>query len=265
MKWAAASLLAVTGFLAYGQTAPTDRQDQKPATGLYQRQPGAHLYQQKDDFFHASTKLVNPKDTDYGAMLEQRRKAFLDASVTNPFFWYSALTTALLMVLMLAYGVRVMDEKRKLWRAAEILTDVWNSAEYARFMAQSAIGRFNGHMHECNRVVESQLSGRPSPAAVDAEDARKELTRLRSELDKVDSERKAIKAKLDEKEKVVDDLSARVRNLETSGASGGPAQTNRGSGSEPRDETERRLIARINQLTQQLEAEKQKNRALKGA
>jgi hypothetical protein len=36
------------------------------------------------------------------------------------------------MVLMLAYGVRVMDEKRKLWRAAEILNDVWNDAQYAR-------------------------------------------------------------------------------------------------------------------------------------
>ena len=47
-------------------------------------------------------------------MLERRRQAFLDASAGNPFFWYSALTTALLMLLMFACGVRVMDEKRKL-------------------------------------------------------------------------------------------------------------------------------------------------------
>lgn len=259
------ALLAVVGVFAEAQTSSAHKQDQKPASGLYQRQPGAHLYEQKDDFFHASTKLVNPKDVDYGAMLEQRRRMFLEASATNPFFWYSALTTALLMVLMLAYGVRVMDEQRRLWRAAEILTDVWNDGEYARAMAQSAIEKFNVHMHECNRVVESQLSGRPSPAAVDADDARKELARVRSELDKVDSERKAITAKLEEKEKVVDNLSARVRNLETSGTNGAPTQANRQSGSEPRDETERRLIARINQLTQQLEAEKQRNRALKGA
>jgi hypothetical protein len=258
-------LLATIAALGYAQTTAHARQEQKPTIGLYQRQPGAHLYQQRDDFFHASTKLVNPKDIDYGAMLEQRRKAFLEASVTNPFFWYSALTTAFLLVLMLAYGVRVMDEKRKLWRAAEILTDVWNDGEYARATAHSAIEKFNGHMQECNRVIEAQVSGRPSPAAVEAEDARKELTRVRSELDKSDSERKAMKAKLEEKEKVVDDLSARVRNLETSGGNGNSSPGNRHNGGEPRDEAERRLIARINQLTQQLEAEKQKNRALKGA
>jgi hypothetical protein len=166
---------------------------------------------------------------------------------------------------MLAYGVRVMDEKRKLWRSAEILTDVWNDGEYARATAHSTIERFNAHMRACNRVIEAQLSGRPSPAAVEADDARKELTRVRSELDKVDSERKAIKSKLDEKEKVVDDLSARVRSLETSAGNFSPAPANRQNASEPRDETERRLIARINQLTQQLEAEKQKNRGLKGA
>jgi len=43
---------------------------------------------------------------------------------------------------MLAYGVRVMDEKRKLWRAAEILNDVWNDAQYARAMAETAIQKY---------------------------------------------------------------------------------------------------------------------------
>jgi hypothetical protein len=265
MKTRTVLMLAALVVPASAQTAVPDRVERTSTTGLYQRQPGAQLYKQKDDFFHASTKLVNPKDVDYGTMLEQRRKVFLEASVTNPFFWYSALTTAILMMLMLAYGVRAMDEKRKLWRAAEILTDVWNDGEYARAMVESAITKFNNHMHECNRVIESQVSGRASPAAVEADDARKELASVRSKLDKVDSERKAIQAKLDEKEKVVDDLSARVKNLETSGTNGGSAATNRQNGNESRDEAERRLIARINQLTQQLEAEKLKNRGLKGA
>jgi hypothetical protein len=265
MKTRNVLMLAALVVPAYAQTAVPDRKERKSTTGLYQQQPGTQLYKQNDDFFHASTKLVNPKNVDYGGMLEQRRKAFLEASVTNPFFWYSALTTGLLMVLMLAYGVRLIDEKRRLWRAAEILTDVWNDAELARMAAQAAIEKHNGHMLECNRVIEAQISGRASPAAVEADDARKELASVRSKLDKVDSERKAIQAKLDEKEKVVDDLSARVKNLETSGTNGGAPATNRQNGNESRDEAERRLIARINQLTQQLEAEKQKNRGLKGA
>jgi hypothetical protein len=60
-------------------------------------------------------------------MLERRPQAFLDASAANPFFWYSALATGVLIVLMLAYGVRVMDEKRKFRRAAEILKDAPHS------------------------------------------------------------------------------------------------------------------------------------------
>ena len=158
-------------------------------------------------------------------MLERRRQAFLDASAANPFFWYSALTTALLMVLMFAYGVRVMDEKRKLWRAAEILNDVWNDAQYARATAETAIERHNPHMETCNRVIEAQLSGRPSPAALETTDARNELTRVRAELDSVDSERKLLKAKLDEKEKLVDDLSVRLSALEKGDQnSGGPVR-----------------------------------------
>jgi hypothetical protein len=216
---------------------------------------GMQSHGEKQDFFTSSTKLVNKSNVDYGAILERRRQAFLESSAANPFFWYSALTTALVMVLMFAYGVRVMDEKRKLWRAAEILTDVWNDAQYARATAEGAIERHNSHMGACNRVIEAQLSGRLSPAALETTDARNELSRVRSELDSIDSERKLLKAKLDEKEKLVDDLSIRLSALEKGELNGGG---NRG-------ESEGRLVARINQLTQQLDAEKQRNRALKGA
>ena len=170
-----------------------------------------------------------------------------------------------LLVNMFAYGVRVMDEKRKLWRAAEILNDVWNDAQYARATADAAIGRHNCHMEACNRVIEAQLSGRPSPAALETTDARNELTRVRAELDNVDSERKLLKAKLDEKEKLVDDMSVRLSALEKGDQNAGTNPARAQNGGAGHGESEGRLIARINQLTQQLEAEKQKNRALKGA
>src|SRR6202167_1661709 len=155
------------------------------------------------------------------------------------------------MVLMLAYGVRVMDEKRKLWHAAEILNDVWNDAQYARALAETAIQKYNRHMGECNRVIESQLSGRASPTALGATDARNELTRLRGELDTT--------------ERLIDELSARLDALEKAGQPGGSIQPRNGSGTPGPNETERKLIARINQLAEQLEAEKRKNRTLKGA
>lgn len=254
--------------VANGQptASPVHPADQThPAGGRSQQQADARPNQQKEDFFTSSTKLVNKSDVDYGAMLERRRQAFLDASAGNPFFWYSALTTALLMVLMFAYGVRVMDEKRKLWRAAEILNDVWNDAQYARATADTAIERHNCHMEACNRVIEAQLSGRPSPASLETTDARNELTRVRAELDSVDSERKLLKAKLDEKEKLVDDMSVRLSALERGDQTGGTNSARAQNGGASHGESEGRLIARINQLTQQLEAEKQRNRVLKGA
>jgi len=262
-------ILAACAVLAHGQPAANSahRADQKkqPAAGLYQGPASPWPHEEKEDFFTSSTKLVNKDDVDYGAMLERRRRAFLDASAANPFFWYSALTTALLLALMFAYGVRVMDGKRKLWRAAEILTDVWNDAQYARATAEKAIERHNSHMEECNRVIEARLSGRPSPAALATTDANNELTRVRSELDNVDSDRKLMKAKLEAKEKLVDDLSARLNALEKGEQFGDTVTARTQSGGAGNSESESRLIARINQLTQQLEAEKQKNRALKGA
>ena len=70
-------------------------------------------------------------------------------------------------------------------------------------------------------MIEAQLSGRPSPAALETTDARNELTRVRGELDSIDSERKLLKAKLEEKEKLVDDLSIRLSALEKGEQNGG--------------------------------------------
>ena len=106
---------------------------------LYQRPQTVRPYQPPEDFFHYSTKLVNRNDIDYGAWMEDRRRALVDASLTNPFFWYSALTTSLVMLLMLMYGVRVLNERRKLWRAAELLTDIWNQDQHSRSLAAAAI------------------------------------------------------------------------------------------------------------------------------
>ena len=152
MKIHIAIALIACATVVGGQPAasPVQRTDQtRPAAGPSPQQAVARPSAKKEDFFTSSTKLVNKSDVDYGAILERRRQAFLDASAGNPFFWYSALTTALLMVLMFAYGVRVMDEKRKLWRAAEILNDVWNDAQFARATAETAIERYNRHMEAC--------------------------------------------------------------------------------------------------------------------
>jgi hypothetical protein len=254
--------LLILGALARGQEQQTTSgktEQSKAQHGGHQRQSSARPYVGKEDFFHFATKQVNPNDTDWGAWIEQRRHTFMEAMVANPFFWYSALSTGLLMVFMIAYGVRVMDEKRKLWHAAEILTDVWNQEQYSQSVAQTATERYNRHMLDCNRVIEAQVSGRPGPGMFEANDAREQLERLRAERDNLDSDNRRLKAELEKHDGIIRNLSARVKDLE-------PQPDQNGSSGHQADgsDTERRLIAKVNQLRQELETEKQKNRALKG-
>src|SRR5258708_33819009 len=123
----------------------------------------------------------------------------------------------------------------------------------ARALAETAIQKYNRHMEECNRVIEAQLSGRASPTALEATDARNELTRLRGELDTVDSERKVLKAKLDDKERLIDELSARLDALEKAGQTGCSIPPRNGSGSPGPKHTGRKLIAPINHITELVE------------
>jgi hypothetical protein len=248
--------LCGSGLWAQATPAPESQPPNRKPTGLYQRSGGQQGGPGREDFFHSSAKLVNKSDFDWGVWLAERRRSFIEASVGNPFFWYSALSTVFLMALMTAYGVRLLDEKRKLWRAAELLTDVWNQDQYSRAIAHDAVEKHNRHMLECNRVVEAQFSGRPSAAAIETSDAMRQLDLVRAERDSLDSDVKRLSAELEKKEKIVGDLSSRLDASEKDGQS-----TKTGTGSAP----DTRLIARVNQLTQQLEVERSKNRSLKGA
>jgi hypothetical protein len=233
--------------------------EQTPS-GPYPRPQTVKPYQPQDDFFHYSTELVNKSDFDYGAWIEERRRAFFDASLSNPFFWYSALTTGLVMLLMLMYGVRVLDERRKLWRAAELITDVWNQEQYSRAVAAIAVERYNAHMADCNRVIETHLTGRPSATTFETMDFKERLEVVSAQRDAFDSENRSLKAELQKKDTMISQMSGRLDVLERR------SETN-GSGTVPSSDTEatRRLIARVNELQQQLEAEQRKNRQLKGA
>jgi hypothetical protein len=236
------------------------RPPRQTSSGPYQHPQTGKPYQPQDDFFHYSTKLVNKSDFDYGAWIEERRRAFLDASLSNPFFWYSALTTGLVMLLMLMYGVRVLDERRKLWRAAELLTDVWNQEQYSRAMAASAVEKYNAHMADCNRVIETQLIGRPSATALETMDFKERLEVASAQRDAFDSENRSLKAELQKKDTMISQMSGRLDVLERR------SETNGSGAAAPSDtEATRRLIARVNELQQQLEAERRKNRQLKGA
>lgn len=258
------SKLLVITIVGTGLSAQVARNqpEQPPASQqskrVYQRQQTGKPYQPREDFFHYSTKLVNRNDVDYGAWVEERRRALVEASLTNPFFWYSALTTSFVMLLMLMYGVRVLNERRKLWRAAELLTDIWNQDQHSRSVAAAAVEKYNAHMTECNRVVEAQVSGRPSAAVLDAGDAKQVVESLRAELSAMESLKKEAEAQVRSKEKYIGELSGRVAALEKTWEENGGAPSSA-------SDTVTKLVARVNLLQQQLEAERKRNLQVKGA
>src|SRR6516162_708767 len=56
------------------------------------------LYQRRDTWYEFLLKQFNPDDIDYGSWLEKRRQAFLEVSVQNPYFQYSAGATLALVL-----------------------------------------------------------------------------------------------------------------------------------------------------------------------
>ena len=63
----------------------------------------------RDTWYEFLLKKCNPTDFDYGAWLEQRRKALLESTVREPRFWYSLSATAGLMLMIAAYAKLFLD------------------------------------------------------------------------------------------------------------------------------------------------------------
>ncbi len=90
--------------------------------------------------------------------MEQRRQAFLDASVRNPYFKYSAVVTVAMLIMAMLYAKHWIDHRRSMWITAEMMTDLYNHDAYSRNVAREAIQKYNDHIERCNRAIEAAAS-----------------------------------------------------------------------------------------------------------
>src|SRR5215467_14185933 len=113
MKIAGILLIAIAVRMPQG---PQATQSQPTSTNVNRRQlysPSSvrgtsPLYQRRDTWYEFLLKQFNPDDIDDGAWLEKRRQTFLEASVNNPYFKYSAgLSLGLLLMTLLAAKQRI--------------------------------------------------------------------------------------------------------------------------------------------------------------
>jgi hypothetical protein len=219
------------------------------------------LYQRRDTWYEFLLKQFNPNDFDYGFWMKQRRQAFLDASVRNPYFRYSALVTLSLFVLSLLYTKQHIDHRRSMWITAEMMTDLYNHDAYSRQVARDAIQKYNEHIERCNRAVEASGHG-PSAEGMesDVERYRAELQSVKAERDTYKRERDLAKSDLAERERMLADLSFRLDALAKKSNGGRDAASAVDVGN-----ADQKLVHHINNLQEQLYAEKRENKRLKGA
>ncbi len=220
--------------------------------------PPAHpLYTRQGTWYEFLLKQFNPHDIDYGQWLEHERQAFLEARLRNPYFLYCGATTLALLVMAIVLAKWRIDHRRAMWITAEMMADLYNQDAYSRKIAQEAIDRYNTHIEHCNRAIEAAEHGDSVVGkGSELEQLKGELACVASERDTATRERDVAREELRKKSEILADMSVRLEAL--SGKSGTTKSTPGMPDADPR------LVSHINNLQEQLYAERTNNRRLKG-
>src|SRR5271157_1220079 len=262
--------LAVVGLMTAGSTFALQRSKSPvPVHGQLQAQSQAQrqalavrpMYPRGDTWYEFLLRQFNPTNFDYGAWMEERRQVFLDASVRNPYFKYSLGTTIALLIMAMLYTKQWIDHRRAMWITAEMMTDLYNHDAYSRGVAREAIQKYNDHIERCNRAIEAADHGMSIPGAdSDANNLKGVLDSVTDERDSYKRERDLAKRDLLEKEKLIADMSVRLDAMAKK------TDPNRVAAvSIDMSAADPKVVQVINNLQEQLYAERRENRRLKGA
>ena len=261
---AAPWLIVLGSALAQQQPQPQHGQQRQPqvqSQAQRQAQPAKPLYQRRDTWYEFLLKQFNPDNLDYGTWIEQRRQAFLEARVRNPHFGYSLGATLALLLMTAVYAKLWIDHRRAMWITAEMMTDLYNHDAYSRQIARDAIQRYNDHIEHCNRAIEAANHGMSVPETdSDADRLRSELQSVAGERDSYKRDSDLAKQDLAEKERLVADMSLRLDALarKSDGSRNVPSAVDMRT-------ADQKLVQHINNLQEQLYAERRENKRLKGA
>jgi hypothetical protein len=222
----------------------------------------------RQTWYEFVVQQFNKSNVDYGNWIEQRRQAFLEATVKTPYFWYSFSVTGSLLFLMLAYAKLYMDHRRTIRLGAEIHADLYDHDLYSRQAAREAIEKFNRHIEQCNLAIENAESGQDRPGWGDSPvgGLRAELRRVVAQLDATTQDRNKLQEELQQKSLVVTDLSTRLDALsrKINGSSSSESLARETANTEASGNGAK-FVGHINRLQEELYTERQKNKRLKGA
>jgi hypothetical protein len=241
--------------------APQHGQRQAQLQRERQAPPARPVYQRRDTWYEFLLKQFNPGNFDYGAWMEQRRQVFLDASVRNPYFKYSAVVTIALLLLAVVCAKQWIDHRRTMWITAEMMADLYNHDLYSRDIAEKAIEKYNQHIKRCNRAIEAAKHGTAVPGT-DSDQAswKAQLDQVTEERDRYKRERETAQRELETNRLTLTELSLRVEGMSIKQGNSGKAGP-----SVELNSADPNVVRLINNLQEQLVVERNKNRQLKGA
>jgi len=258
-----AAVVALPCESARAQTPEVPRAQYSPLAAEQARQP----HQQPQTWYEFALGRINPGNVDYGRLLEERRRAFLHATIDNPYFVHDFVTTILVLLLMAICTKLLIDRARSHWLMGEMTADMVSHDERSRRIAREAIQKYNDHIDRCNRVVEAQESGHALPVSGSEVDSlRQKLMMTGEQLEVMTKDRDKHKSDLDEKTRLVSQLSMRVDELSKLIPGGGSPSRQGAQSSKPatEDSEPMRLMRHINALQTQLESQRRENERLRG-
>jgi hypothetical protein len=117
---------------------------------------------QKDGFVDSTLKRINPCDTDYGQHLDEGRRMVLKETIESTYFWSNIVSLGLLgcVFIIIIYQHRVQG--RREWTAAEMLAQYEHSLSLANAQVDEATKRNCGLMEALTLLRESALRALPA-------------------------------------------------------------------------------------------------------
>jgi hypothetical protein len=219
---------------------------------------------QKMTWYEALFRSLNPTNIDWGMSWERRRSIFLENSIGNKYFMYTAALSLLLVYSFVVIVWQGWNHAERLRQLAQRAADAMNYAQYWKAGAEKAARKHNTHIEKCNRVIEAGESGLPAGDTADVGALRQQVEGMRVEVLNLTSENKRLRHDLEQKSTVVADLSARVDDATKKiGSGNGPGNGAKGAGENSVQVAT--LVDRINRLEETLRSVRLENERLKGA
>jgi hypothetical protein len=137
---------------------------------------------------------------------------------------------------------------------------ICNQDAYSRRVAQEAIEKYNTHVEHCNRAIEAAEHGEASSdLGPEVEKLRSELMLIAEERDTTTRERDIAREDLRKKSEILAEMSVRLEALASK-----PGITSNAKPTPDLRSADPRLVTHINNLQEQLYAERNNNRRLRG-